>query len=322
MLLMMNNARLAVGFESLGVAEAAPRMAAAYAAGRRAMGKPIARHEIIADYLDEMRTDIQALRALAMHAGVHEEAGRKLDLMRRHGGRADLEARVAEHRAAARRATPLLKYLASEKAVEIARRNLQIHGGAGYMKEYGAEKLLRDALVMPIYEGTSQIQALMAMKDTLGAILKRPQAFVTRRAQARWRSLRARDELARRVARIQDLSLAAQFHLVARTAQAKLRGVPITGWGSALTGAWDPKRDFARALLHAERLTRLLADEQIGEVLLGQAQRFPERRELLERWLDRAEPRARQLHDEITTTGDRLLASLAGAVADRLRGVA
>jgi hypothetical protein len=65
---------------------------------------------------------------------------------------------------------------------------VQIHGGSGYIKEYGAEKLLRDALVMPIYEGTSQIQSLMAMKDTLGGIMKNPQAFVTRVAQARWRS--------------------------------------------------------------------------------------------------------------------------------------
>jgi len=319
MLLLMNNARLAVGFESLGLCEAAYRMAAAYAEGRRSMGKPIARHEIIADYLDEMRTDIQAIRALAMHAGVHEEAGRRLDLLRQQGGPVD-ERTIAEHRAASRRATPLLKYLAAEKAVEMARRNLQIHGGSGYMKDFGAEKLLRDALVMPIYEGTSQIQSLMAMKDTLGAILKKPQAFVTRRAQARWRSLRSRDELARRVARIQDLSLSAQFHLMARTAQAKLRDVPLMEWGTALTGAWDPKRDFARAMLHAERLTRLLADEQIGEVLLAQAKRFPERRELLERWLDRAEPRARMLHDEITTTGDRLLSSL--APREEKRGVA
>ena len=51
---------------------------------------------------------------------------------------------------------------------------LQIHGGNGYITEYLPEKLLRDALVMPIYEGTSQIQALMAMKDTLGGIIKKP----------------------------------------------------------------------------------------------------------------------------------------------------
>ena len=65
-------------------------------------------------------------------------------------------------------------------------------------------------------------------------------------------------------------------------------------------------------MLHAERLTRLLADEQIAEVLLEQAKKHPERRPLLERYLERAEPRARFLHDEITSTGARLLAKLAG----------
>ena len=61
-----------------------------------------------------------------------------------------------------------------------------------------AEKLLRDSLVLPIYEGTSQIQSLMAMKDTLGNILKRPQEFVRRIAQARWDSTAKRDPLERR----------------------------------------------------------------------------------------------------------------------------
>ena len=74
----------------------------------------------------------------------------------------------------------------------MARRCIQIHGGNGYMRDYGAEKLLRDALVMPIYEGTSQIQALMAMKDTLGGILKNPQEFVRRVAQARVRAVSSR----------------------------------------------------------------------------------------------------------------------------------
>jgi alkylation response protein AidB-like acyl-CoA dehydrogenase len=329
MLLLMNNARVAVGFESLGLCEAAYRMAAAYAEGRRSMGKPIARHEMIADYLDEMRTDLQALRALAMHAAMHEEASRKLDFFGRFATdarpdeRAELE-EMAAHQARARRATPLLKYLAAEKAVEMARRNVQIHGGAGYTRDYGAERLLRDAVVMPIYEGTSQIQALMAMKDTLGGIVKRPQAYLARRAQARWRSLRGTGELGRRVARLQELSLSAQFHLLARTAQAKLRtlaDVSIGGWAQAMTSGWDPKRDFALAMLHAERLTRLLADELIAEVLHAQARRFPERRELLERFLDRAEPRARMLHDEITTTGHRLLSSLSAATLDA-RGAA
>src|SRR6185312_2818714 len=139
----------------------------------------------------------------------------------------------ARHRKRARRYTPLLKYLSAEKAVEITRRNMQIHGGIGYMTELGAEKLARDALVLPIYEGTSQIQSLMAMKDTLGGILKRPQSFVRRIGQARWRSAAARDPLERRVARLQSISLSAQQFLLTRTAGDKLRALPLAQWPGA-----------------------------------------------------------------------------------------
>ncbi len=319
MLTLMNGARLGVGFESIGLCEAAYRLAKAYAAERPSMGKTIDRHEMIADYLDEMKTDIQGLRAIAMKGAVAEELAKKHASRLRVAAPADelekkrLERELKRVGKVARRITPLLKYLAAEKAVEHARRCLQIHGGNGYMQEYGAEKLLRDALVMPIYEGTSQIQALMAMKDTLGGIMKDPAGFVTRMAQARWRSVSAKDALERRVAKLQALSLAAQNHLITRTAADKFRalsGRPLGEWPKALRSSWNPKRDFAYAMLHAERLTRLLADELIAETLYEQSQQHPERRELCERWLDRCEPRARFLHDEITTTGGRLLAEL------------
>ncbi len=319
MLTLMNGARLGVGFESLGLCEAAYRLAKAYAAERPSMGKTIDKHEMIADYLDEMRTDIQAIRAIAMRGAVAEELSRKTAVRLRVDPPADALERARLEREqkscarVARRITPLLKYFASEKAVEHARRALQIHGGNGYMSEYGAEKLLRDALVMPIYEGTSQIQALMAMKDTLGGIMKNPQAFLRRMAQARWRSLSAKDPLERRVAKVQLASLAAQNHLITRTAADKVRslqGKPIGEWPDAFLKNWNPKRDFAYAMLHAERLIRLLADELVAETLLEQGKQHPDRRELCERWLDRAEPRARFLHDEITTTGERLLKQL------------
>ncbi len=322
MLTLMNNARIGVGFESIGLCEAAIRMAEAYAAERPSMGKTIDRHEMIADYLDEMRTDVAGLRAMAVHGAYCEEMAHKTRLYRLLTmAPGSLEAKRSERdkqrwTRRSRRVTPLLKYLAAEKAVEMARRAVQIHGGVGYTTEYGAEKLLRDAMVMPIYEGTSQIQALMAMKDKLSAIMKNPQRFLRDVAQARWRSLSARDPLERRLARVQVLSLAAQQHLITKTAVDKLRSAtrrPLPEWSQAVLKDWNPKRDFAYAMLHAERLTRLLADEMIGELLWEQAQRFPERRDLLDRHLERAEPRARWLHEEITTTGDRLIARLADA---------
>jgi acyl-CoA dehydrogenase-like protein len=260
------------------------------------------------------------MRALGVAGAFHEEMSRKLELIGKFtesGSAADAargKRELARHTALARRYTPLLKYLATEKAVEIARRNMQIHGGVGYTREYGAEKLLRDSLVLPVYEGTSQIQSLMAMKDTLFGIIKRPQAFVRRMGQARWRSVSARDSLERRVAKLETLSMSAQQHLLTRTAAGKLKtlaDIPVARWGDALTKQWDPKRDFALAMLHAERLTRILIDEAVAELLLEQAKAHPSRRDVLERWLARAELRSRALHEEITTSGERILNSLA-----------
>ncbi|MGB5704324.1 MAG: acyl-CoA dehydrogenase family protein, partial [Polyangiales bacterium] len=328
MLTLMNNARVGVGFECLGLSESAYRTALDYAAERGSMGKTIDRHEMIAEYLETMKTEIQGVRAMAVTAGFHEEMAQKLAITIRYGDldegeRASMARLLKSHQRKARRITPLLKYFAAEKAVEHARTALQIHGGNGYITEYVPEKLLRDALVMPIYEGTSQIQGLMAMKDTLGGIIKNPQAFVRRMAQTRWRALSSRDPLERRVAQLQALSFGAQQHLVLKTAGNKvmgLRGKPIGEWSEELTKNWDPKRDFAFAMLHAERLIQLLGDTLIAELLLQQARRHPERAEVLERHLERAEPKARYLHDQITTTGQRLVDKLSAAapkVADQ-----
>jgi len=321
MLTMMNSARVGVACEAVGMLEATSRIAHAYAAERRSMGKTIDRHEMIADYLDEMRTDTIALRALAMRCAVHTELAQRFELRAALTGGGPVSHEQRRHQARARELTPLLKYLAAEQAVLHARRALQIHGGVGYTTEYGVEKLYRDAPVVPIYEGTSQIQALMAMKDQLGAALKAPQEFMRKEAEARWRAMSARDPLERQAMRLRVLGLSAIRHLVLKTATSKLRtlrGRPVTTWRDALTSGWDPKRDFSWALLHAERLTRMLADGAVADALLDQARAFPDRadrRAVLEAWLERAEPRARHLREEITTTGGRLLERLAPAKA-------
>ena len=318
MLQLMNNARVGVGFEALGVCEAALRMAREYAAERASMGKTIDRHEMIADYFDEMETDIRGIRALAVASGYHEEMAEKLRLADAFfppedaAERSEMAKKQARNRAVARRYTPLLKYLAAEKSVEMARRCLQIHGGYGYSVEYGAERLLRDAVILPIYEGTSQIQALMAMKDSLMGILKNPKGFAEAGARALWRSRTSKSRLERRVSSLQLTSIRTLQYLMSRLAGSKFNDVrrqPVSEWLGAFQD-WDPKRDFALAMLHAERLTRILADVAIVEILFKQVRRHPEREELLVAYLERAEPRCRFLYNEITTTGLRVLAQL------------
>ena len=320
MLLLMNNARIGVGFESLGICEAAWRMARDYAAQRPSMGKTIDKHEMIADLLDEMHTDCQAIRALAVDAAFNEELAQRKRLMARYlvpdgsDAQRTLERDAKARQRAARAVTPLLKWYASEAAMRNAQRCVQIHGGVGYTKEYGAEKLLRDAMVLPIYEGTSQIQALMAMKDSLLGVMKDPSGFLKEATETRFRARLGRDALERRVAGLRMLCHTAQRHLMVKIGLSKvleLRHRPTGQWKEALTKDWDPKRDFAPAMLHAERLISLLSDAAIAEVLLGQARVHPERADVLVRWLERAEPRARYQLDIIRTTGERLLGKLA-----------
>ena len=127
---------------------------------------------------------------------------------------------------------------------------------------------------MPIYEGTSQIQSLMAMKDTLGGILKNPQRFLKRLAQARWRALSARDALERRrgaaataVAGRRSSTCITQHRGRQGASAWRDRPSPSAARWSCATGT--RKRDFAYAMLHAERLTRLLADEADRRGLAG-----------------------------------------------------
>ena len=81
-------------------------------------------------------------------------------------------------------------------------------------------------------------------------------------------------------------------------------------WVKRFTENWDPKHDFHFAMLHAERLTRLLIDSAACEILLDQAKNYPERLPILEAFLERAESRSNQFYYEITHTGERLLSKL------------
>ena len=204
--------------------------------------------------------------------------------------------------------------LASETAVRLARMAVQIHGGSGYTTEYGAEKLLRDAMVLPIYEGTTQIQALMATKDNLVAVTKDPARFARRMAKHWQRSLFADDPLERRAAALRHQSLVAMRTLMTRVVKHKY-GVAKSSPEMRLAQAfktWNAKTDFAPALLHAENLAWLLADAVTAEELWQQAKVHPDRRSVLERFLERAEVRGNDRFYRIQHTGKRLLDALSG----------
>lgn len=327
MLVLMNNARIAVAFESLGTCEAAFRTARSWAEERVSMGKPIAQHEMIADYLDEMDVVIRGLRAVTFEAAFHEEVATRLKIQLKVQPPSNEDERRAMQRSeknSARRArqlTPLIKYWGGEEAVRQTRMCMQILGGIGYIVETGAEKLLRDALVIPVYEGTSQIQSLMALKDNLQAAIKNPARFAKDVAETRLQALSASDPLDRGAARMKMSALSAMQTIISRIAADKISGVgkkPMSEWRSSLTKNWDPAVDFSFGMLHAERLTKLLTWSVTAEILTAQAKAVAgtadadERREIAERFIERFEPRCKGVIAEIEATSPSLLARLLG----------
>jgi alkylation response protein AidB-like acyl-CoA dehydrogenase len=319
MTVMMNFARMAVGFEGLGICERAYREALAFAEERVTMGKSITRHEMIADFLEDMDLQVKGLRALNFYATEVVEKSQFLEIIAKHDPpsdheeRAALNARMKKLKREARHLTPVVKYAASEQAVALSRLAMQILGGSGYVTEYLPEKLLRDALVLPIYEGTSQIQSLMALKDRLMAAMKNPRRFVAKMARARFTSVTHKDPMEKALARMQVHQFGAMQTILMKIAGGRLRqayGRPVSDWADVLGGQWDPKTDFGPGLLHAERLMRILCEVETARALVKVARRFPERREIALAYMRRADIKCRQILIEIEEHGDELLERL------------
>ena len=331
MLVMMNFARLGVGMEGLGVMEAAYRMARDYAAERVTMGKTIDRHEMVADFLEDMDLSVRGTRSLLYRASQVTELSQRWEQILDHAPPSDpdkllrLERKVRKMKREARNLTPLCKYAGSEEAVRLSRLAMQILGGAGYTEDWEAEKLLRDALVLPIYEGTSQIQALMAFKDQMMLALKNPQKFLGKVARANVNKLAAKEPMERAIARLYTYKYSALQTILVRIAGKKLKktsALPTSEWSEALLHQWDPKVDFAPGLLHAERLCRILVDVETARSLFEDAQRHSERRDIAMRFMHRADLRCRCELLVIEDHGTQLLASLAERTATEEKGAA
>ncbi|MEK7862262.1 MAG: acyl-CoA dehydrogenase family protein, partial [Chloroflexota bacterium] len=163
-LTFMNESRIAIGLQGLGVGEAAFAAASRYAATRVQMGKPIREHPLVAEMLVDMETTLAGLRALTLEAAVLQD---EVAFARDEGAALRL-----------RELTPLVKWYGSEEVVRICRMALQIFGGYGVITDYEVERHMRNALILPIYEGTSQIQSLMAVRDLMRGLLHDPRSLV------------------------------------------------------------------------------------------------------------------------------------------------
>ncbi|ROU02551.1 acyl-CoA dehydrogenase family protein [Histidinibacterium lentulum] len=161
MFTMMNNARLGVAMQGVGVASAALDRARAFAGERVQGGAPIEAHPDVRRMLAEMEADVLAARAIGLMCAVSADMA--------------LATGEAAHAARAGVLTPLAKIFGTETGSRVADLGIQVHGGAGYVSDTGAEQYLRDIRVTEIYEGTTGIQALdlvgRKMQDGGAAVL-------------------------------------------------------------------------------------------------------------------------------------------------------
>ena len=161
---LMNAARLGIGAQSVGTCEAAYREALKYAGEREQFGKPIIRFAAVREILSNMKAKLQGARALLY------ETTRFVEIYKQYGHIAQERALEGDERKEmkfynrlADGFTPLVKLFSSEYANALAFDAIQIHGGSGFMKDYPCERLYRDARIMNIYEGTSQLQVVAAI---------------------------------------------------------------------------------------------------------------------------------------------------------------
>ena len=140
----LNGGRIGIAAQALGIASGAYELALAYSKERKAFGKPISQHQAIQFKLADMATQIEAARLLVFKAAWLKDEGKDYA-----------------------HASAMAKLYASEVAMSVTVEAVQVHGGYGFVKEYHVERLMRDAKITQIYEGTSEIQRIVISRGVL-----------------------------------------------------------------------------------------------------------------------------------------------------------
>jgi alkylation response protein AidB-like acyl-CoA dehydrogenase len=140
----LSGGRIGIASQALGIASGAYELALQYSRERKAFGKEISKHQAIAFKLADMATEIEAARLLCLKAAWLKDTGQNYDTL-----------------------GAMAKVFASETAMKTSVEAVQVHGGYGFVKEYHVERLMRDAKITQIYEGTSEIQRIVISRSIL-----------------------------------------------------------------------------------------------------------------------------------------------------------
>jgi alkylation response protein AidB-like acyl-CoA dehydrogenase len=174
---LMNGARVGIAGQSMGLAEATYRIARDYAASREQFGVPIEKLPAVRDMVIDMKMSIEAGRTLLYETGwiVDHEVGLN-KIIDNAEDKAAVKAAKKELKFIKRLAgmlTPMSKYFCSEMSNTVCYDAIQVLGGSGYMRDYACERYARDARITTIYEGTSQLQVVAAVRGVCGGTCKK-----------------------------------------------------------------------------------------------------------------------------------------------------
>ena len=141
---ILSGGRIGIASQALGIASGAMELAIAYSKERSAFGKPICQHQAIAFKLADMATEVEAARLLCLKSAWLKDTKQNFD-----------------------KESAMAKVFASKTAMDVTTEAVQVHGGYGFVKEYHVERLMRDAKITQIYEGTSEIQKIVISRAVL-----------------------------------------------------------------------------------------------------------------------------------------------------------
>ena len=296
MLTLMNNARLGVAAQGVGIAEASLTVALQYARDRVQFGQPIAEQPLMKDRLAKMTLELEGSRALLYRACSLVDQNSAIEKMQARvaGGSNELsEAEQVEiqtlhekNTVRIRLLTPLAKYMGTQAADSVSRDAIQIHGGLGFMAESEVGKLHNDAIITTIYEGTSEIQVSFALKE-IG------KGALTIVFEALEQDLKA----------FEDPKLKEEANKV------------LDGMQQILDAAGALLSDFNYALMSAQSLAEVVASVIAGAELLKQAKADPKRFDLAASWISRRmndlEGRCKRIRDGSVDRLDRAAAIIA-----------
>jgi len=277
---LMNGARVGIAAQSLGIGEAAYRVARDYASTRRQFGLAIEQMPAVRDLLIDMSMELQAARVLTYETSRYVDrlygASKRIEFDPP-SDKTELRALRQDERRYKRLAgmlTPMSKYLASEMSVKVSSDAIQVLGGSGYMKDYPCERYFRDSRITTIYEGTSQLQVVAAVRGVMQGSVER-----------------LLDELAAQDGSAETLSLRQQLE----RGQADLNEAITFVKGQPGVEYMD---------LHGRKIVDAAIDLIVGYLFLRDARHSEAKAAAARRWVTTRMPRVRLLR-ELIETGDR-----------------